>query len=216
MDRSRFMRELEELLQNIPAEERESALQFYNDYFDEAGVENEQEVIAEFESPQKVAAKIREDIYGEGQREEPPVSNPPQTWQEKPEKAPWSNNLVKILLIIAIVVVGGPIIIPVVIGIACAVFGCLLAVIVLFFALVLVAFAIAISGIIVFIFGIPALFTSPGVGLALLGGGLILSAVGAAAVVAGIRLCMIVLPGIIRGFVWVCRWPFQRKAVKES
>ncbi len=216
MDRSRFMRELEELLLNIPAEERESALQFYNDYFDEAGVENEQEVIAEFESPQKVAAKIREDIYGEGQREEPPVSNSLQTWQETPRKAPWSNNLVKILLIIAIVVVGGPIIIPVVIGIACAVFGCLLAVIVLFFALVLVAFAIAISGIIVFIFGIPALFTSPGVGLALLGGGLILSAVGAAAVVAGIRLCMIVLPGIIRGFVSVCRWPFQRRTVKES
>ena len=47
MNRQEFMRRLEELLKSIPASEREDALGYYNDYFDEAGEENEYQVIFE-------------------------------------------------------------------------------------------------------------------------------------------------------------------------
>ena len=39
MNRDRFMKELEMLLSDISAEERAEALQYYNDYFDDAGAE---------------------------------------------------------------------------------------------------------------------------------------------------------------------------------
>ena len=45
MNRAAFMQQLENLLQNISVAERQEALQYYNDYFDDAGVENEEEVI---------------------------------------------------------------------------------------------------------------------------------------------------------------------------
>ena len=45
MSRTEYMRELDALLQGILKEEREEAMQYYNDYFDEAGEENEEQVI---------------------------------------------------------------------------------------------------------------------------------------------------------------------------
>ncbi|MDE6939061.1 MAG: DUF1700 domain-containing protein, partial [Lachnospiraceae bacterium] len=62
MNRIEFMTELAALLQDVPEEERRDAMKFYNDYFDDAGEENEQQVIAELENPAKVAATIKEDL----------------------------------------------------------------------------------------------------------------------------------------------------------
>ena len=47
MSRTEYMRELDALLQGISKEEREEAMQYYNDYFDDAGSENEEKVIEE-------------------------------------------------------------------------------------------------------------------------------------------------------------------------
>ncbi len=46
-------------MQDIPAEERVSAMEYYNDYFDDAGEENEQQVIRELGSPEQVAAEVK-------------------------------------------------------------------------------------------------------------------------------------------------------------
>ena len=69
MNRIEFMTELASLLQDIPAEERRDAMQYYNDYFDDAGEDQEQQVIDELESPQKVAEKIKADMTGEAERQ---------------------------------------------------------------------------------------------------------------------------------------------------
>ena len=61
MNRVEFMETLSRLLQDIPEEDRIDALKYYNDYFDDAGSENEQNVIEELESPEKVAMKIKAD-----------------------------------------------------------------------------------------------------------------------------------------------------------
>lgn len=61
MNREIFLKTLEELLKKLPAEERENALIYYNDYFDDAGVENEARVIEELGSPEKVAKIIYSD-----------------------------------------------------------------------------------------------------------------------------------------------------------
>ena len=66
MSRTEFMRQLESLLQNISATEREEALQYYNKYFNDAGPENEQNVIEALGNPAKVAENIKKDIFGNG------------------------------------------------------------------------------------------------------------------------------------------------------
>ena len=44
MNRIQFMTQLAALLQDLPVEERREAMKYYNDYFDDAGEENEKEV----------------------------------------------------------------------------------------------------------------------------------------------------------------------------
>ena len=62
MNRKEFLDELAFLLQDIEDVERDEAIQYYQDYFDEAGVENEQQVINELGTPEKVAAIIKAGI----------------------------------------------------------------------------------------------------------------------------------------------------------
>lgn len=66
MNRTEYMRQLESLLQNVSATEREEALQYYNEYFNDAGPENEQNVIEALGNPAKVAENIKKDIFGNG------------------------------------------------------------------------------------------------------------------------------------------------------
>lgn len=62
MSRWDFMRQLEELLSDISPNEREEALQYYNDYFNDAGRENEQEVMEALGSPEQVAQIVKEGL----------------------------------------------------------------------------------------------------------------------------------------------------------
>lgn len=66
MNKVEFMRQLESLLQNISEQERQEALHYYDDYFDDAGPENEQAVLEALGNPARVAENIRRDLYGAG------------------------------------------------------------------------------------------------------------------------------------------------------
>ncbi len=62
MTKLEFMNELESLLLDIPLDEREEALKYYNGYFEDAGEDHEQEIIAELSSPKQVADMIKADL----------------------------------------------------------------------------------------------------------------------------------------------------------
>lgn len=71
MDKIEFLRQLEGLLYDIPEGERQEAIQYYQDYFEDAGLENEGQVIRELGSPERIAMMIKDgvedtaDDYGE-------------------------------------------------------------------------------------------------------------------------------------------------------
>lgn len=228
MNRIEFMTQLAALLQDIPVIERQEAMKYYNDYFDDAGEENEQTVIEELGSPEKIAATIKADLgvhsedaqrsaaasYGEyretgytdarfEQKDRPVVNQQP----------PKTSSALKVILIIAILFVGAPVIFPLAMGIIAVLFACVVTIAALFFAIVIAFVAIAVTGVILFFSGLATLIPEMAVGLALTGTGLILGVTGVAGTVASIKLCTVVLPGIFRGIIWVCRKPFERKAV---
>lgn len=64
MKAAEFLKELEYLLQDLPEEEKRDAIDYYRDYFQEAGGEHEQDVIRELGSPERVAAMIRAELGG--------------------------------------------------------------------------------------------------------------------------------------------------------
>ncbi len=58
MTKFTFLEELRQRLAVLSEEERADALQFYTEYFEDAGPENEQAVLRELGSPEEVAARI--------------------------------------------------------------------------------------------------------------------------------------------------------------
>ncbi|WP_300771481.1 hypothetical protein [uncultured Acetatifactor sp.] len=65
------MKQLESLLTGIAPTEREEAIQYYSDYFDDAGAENEQEVIEALGNPARVAENIKRDLLDSGYGKKP-------------------------------------------------------------------------------------------------------------------------------------------------
>ena len=229
MNRVEFMAELERLLADLPEDERQAAVQYYADYFADAGAENEAEVIRELGSPEKTAESIKADYYGRtfdesrfehkdymekyGQQ----ASGQQTSGQQQAgtagasgeEKKPWTSRGLKILLIVLIAIV----VWPVSLGLICAVLGILAAVVCLFAGLVIAAVCVMIAGGVTAVTGLLMSVAHPPAALMTTGIGLLLFVLGLIATVGTVKLCMIVYPAMLRGFVELCRRPIHGKAV---
>lgn len=62
MKREEFMKRLSALLSDLPETERREALQYYEDYLSDAGVEEQGEVLEVLGTPEALAASIREGL----------------------------------------------------------------------------------------------------------------------------------------------------------
>lgn len=224
MNRTRFMKELEQLLWDLPYNERREAIQYYNDYFDDAGPENEARVVKELESPEKVARTIREGMSENGEYTEHGYeddrfrqSQELSDFRKEPEAAgapaPKVPNLWKLLSVVLLCLILLPIVVPV----FAALLGILLAVVLgigaLILGVVLAAVALPIAGIVLIGLAFYNLFFLPAVGITLGGIGCVLLAVGILlflmAVWAGKRF----LPFCIRSIVSVIRYPFRKAGI---
>lgn len=220
MNRMEFMAELERLLADMPEEERQAAVQYYADYFADAGEANEADVIRELGSPEKAAESIKADYYGtefneadyehkdymEKYRQK---SSAGSASGEAGKSRPWTSNTLKLILIIAIAVV----LWPVTFGIALAVFGIAAAVVCFFAVLVIASVAILIAGGVTIVVGLAVAIAVPPAALVTAGIGLLMFVLGLIATVGTVKLCIIVYPAMLRGFVNLCRRPFYGKAV---
>ena len=85
MKRDEFLLELEQLLSGLPRQEQEEAMQYYRDYFDDAGPEREEEALQELGSPRKAAAAAMGQFGTEdGEFTEKGFENP--RWEEPPKE----------------------------------------------------------------------------------------------------------------------------------
>ena len=62
MNRNEYMKELEQALKRLPKAEREEALSYYNEYFDDAGPEREAEVMEELGDAKGIATQIVKEV----------------------------------------------------------------------------------------------------------------------------------------------------------
>lgn len=227
MNRIEFMLELAALLQDVPVEERTDAMQYYNDYFDAAGEENEQKVISELESPKKVAEKLKAGLDGRSDLGGAFTENGYQDFQFDSRKMPVSgeypyeqsrseergtyenekhNRTAKVILLAAIILIGAPIVIAI-IGV---IFGVVIGIVAAVAGIGMGTIAILISGIFTAGVGIVHMFTAVGEGLLVSGIGLLLTAVGLLGSMAVLWVILKVVPFLFQGAVNICRKILQR------
>ncbi len=167
MNREEYLNELQKYLKKLPHEDYLDAMDYFTEYFDEAGDENEQAIIHELGSPKKAANDVLNQLL---QKQAP-------NWSSK-----------QTLGLISLAILAAPIGIP----LAMTLFMLVLTAILLFFSLLLTIVSLMIAGILVsgklVLRGIVALPFSLSGGLLLIGLGVLLFGFGC--------ICILVLPKI--------------------
>lgn len=130
MNRKEFLSRLEQALKEMPAEECRRAVEYYENYFDEAGPEKEQEVLEQLGSPEKVAEDILRDYRESSQDEkQQPKFDKKHRTLEQMQTSFQSLNTKQKLLTLLLLVVAACVIIPIGIGVIGGIGGLLIAVI---------------------------------------------------------------------------------------
>lgn len=222
MNKQIFMNQLESLLSPISAQERELALQYYENYFEDAGEEKEAEVLKELGSPEEVAKIIFDEVEykeeaiktetanpeGSVSFEQPVNIIPPENI--KVEKKDKTSNTKSIILAIT-AILWGPIWIGVILVIVLGLIPTVSA-LVLVFSLLAVIFAVV--GIASFVGGLFNLFLIPTFGVSLIGAGLVILALAILFVLLVWLFAAILIPALAKLLAWICVLPFKTKGEK--
>ncbi|MGN0424101.1 MAG: DUF1700 domain-containing protein [Acetatifactor sp.] len=222
MNREHFLERLSELLAKVPEAERGEMLQYYRDYFEDAGAENEAEVLRTLGSPEAVAQGLLRDLgetpvttaspadravveYGKIIREEPafpPVSveePSEQSNREVPERT--ANRLSGGMLVLTIILLLFAL--PIMIPLALAAVAIVCALIVAWLALCLVSLcvtaALFVAMIALIVTGVGCMFISPAVGACVFGAGLVVGGIGFLSLIVTVLLTGAATPAIFRG-----------------
>ena len=225
MTKHEFMRELEKLLSKIPENERKDALQYYADYFADAGIADDMLVPSSIGTPVQVADKIiREAMYGDvGQKTEnvqdemmakiPSNSNynrqgPYYKSYDNAQRG--INNQInrknsdnsRTILAVVLIIVLSPFWISIIAAVGGLLFG-------IFAALLGMIVGFGLAGIALVV---TSFMTSQIAGGILLAGtGLLLTSLAILMVMLLILFCAKLIPWIVAGIVSLCKWIFGRK-----
>lgn len=225
MNRMEFMQILRLNLSDLLENEREDAIQYYEDYLNDAGIENEQEAMEELGSPERLAETIKAGLNGGGEYTEngyrqktqntaEPVSDisvRKKNCEQRDFSAQRGNSASKTLLIIILCVVLSPIIVPLAGGLLAAGAGILIALFAIWIAFTIVGIAFFFTGLIMLIVGVVKLFIIPAAGALLLGLGLLFAGSGLLLSILMFWLFAKLVPPFCRWVAALCRKPFERR-----
>lgn len=176
MNRQEFMNQLAAELSKLPREEIQAAMEYYSEYFDEAGPQREQEVIWELGSPAKIATQIKAD-YAVRQLDDPGM-------RQGPRKG------ITAVLWVVLGVFAAPVALPVALALGVCVLALFICLFAVALSLIIALGSVCIGGISLIGIGIAGLAGSLAAGIMLIGIGLVsagITAILCVGVVIGVR-----------------------------
>lgn len=217
MNRFEYMRRLEDLLSDISPSEKEEALTYYNDYFNDAGQENEQQVIEELGSPEQVAAGVKEGLglqtYEHVQDSLEGEKNHNQSAQSGRDGNADAQKKSKPAWVITLIVIGLIFASPLLLALICVVFAVIISIFSLIFGLLIgfgaAAVSLYVTAFVCAVLGLVVLPVNVLVSGALLGSGCLCAAAGILCMILTVLVAMTV-PAACRGTAWLWRKMFQK------
>ena len=185
MNKTEYMNELKKRLSGLPYEEFQNAIMYYEEYFDDAGVENEQEVINNLGTPAEVAGQL----IGEFATKEQPTKTPP----------PSTKKTMKVIWITILAIFASPIALPIAIALAAVAFAIIVSVFAVFISIAVTGVAMVVSGVgvsAVTLVGMIMGAAHIGDGLFLIGSGLLSAGLGVLITMLTVFLSRVTFKGI--------------------
>lgn len=174
MTKDDYLKALRANIKNVPVEEVNNIIQYYSEYFDEAGPENVSRVIEELGPPKQLATKVCADYI---------IRDVEQGNSTKNIKKKASNTW-----LIVLAVIGSPIWFPMALAVAIVLIALMAAAIIVLVAFGIVAAATILSGVIMICAGFIAAFSNIPTMAVLAGSGLTAIGVGILSILAIIGL----------------------------
>lgn len=205
MSREEYFMCLEGYLRKLSDEEREEAIQYYRDYFDEAGPEKEEEIISKLGSPKDLAESIMQSernveftesgLNDSEKKEYSPVSydagkanSNSSTNSSNTETTKKNDNTALMVVLIILCIVFSPAILSLLGGL------CGIAI-----SLICAGPALLIAAVSVLIVGFVSIFSHFALGILLIGVGLLLAGLGMLCLSGVIAICKYVIPMLWNG-----------------
>lgn len=162
MTKTDYMKKLAHNLRRLPKEDYDKAIEYFEEYFADAGPENEQQAIADLGSPDEAAKALIVDLAAQNIKEKPKT-------MKRGLSALW---------IAILAVCSAPVTLPIAICILAVVAVLFICVGIVLFCVVISAVAATASGVLTLFGGIILLFRSLGDGLCNIGLGLFSTGIG--------------------------------------
>jgi len=237
MSREEYMKQLAYLLQDIPEEERREALEYYEDYFEEAGAGQEYSVIEMLGSPEKVVALIKEGLVGEnsdmveyteaGYRDDRfdefrKVPKPQDTFNRENTEETHGEEIkkkrqstVKIIMGIVLIICVLELVIKIIGSVLGGVVGLTGGIISLVFGGIAAVFGTLGGGVVLLIRGIMQLGTATGTAFLSIGVGLLTLALGGILFIIWFNILFRLIPWLVKGVIKIFNKLF-RKGVRQA
>ena len=206
MNKDEYLKALEHNLQSLTENDRQEALIYYKNYFEDAGEENFQQIITQLGSPEQLAKSILHNYPGVlqvTQKKDDKNNNATNNSSKASNKSDYSIG--KILFIILLVLITMPLWIPAIGVISSIVLGIAITIVAIGAISTILGTISFIVGICFFCLGVFFIFPNGINALMFTGLGLVLIGISIIFSYFGIYYCVKTVPAIIRKFVELCQ-----------
>lgn len=185
MNRETYMKCLEERLKKLPKEDFEMAMEYFQEYFDEAGPENEEQAIRDLGDPQLAAEQVIMDLA---------IKNSEGSSHQSVKKG-FSSVWVGILAVFA-----APIALPLAFAVVMVISALAFSIIVVLASLVVAEAGVMLAGIVGIILSFITMFQSPIDSITTIGAGLLCIGLAIMVIPATVKLTKLCLRGCTKLF----------------
>ncbi|MEG0614665.1 MAG: DUF1700 domain-containing protein [Oscillospiraceae bacterium] len=207
MNKVEYLAELKAQLSSLPPDERDAAIKYYEEFFEDAGKENEENVIKDLGSAKELASTIISEQNFAGKSSSDYVPAKIITVTKAEEKSP---SVFKIVSLVLLIIFASPFLLAllaIIFALGISVLAVIFSVIVSFVA---VALSLGISGIFCIVTGIMGIFMNPSIGFLAIGAGFVLFGIGLLLTIPIVLMCSKLIPATIRGIVNIFSRIFHR------
>ena len=209
MTRKEYMEQLKKYLKRLPKEDYDNSIEYFSEYFDEAGPENEQQVMEELGEPKEAARELLLNLLEESAGDSKGSNGEKTAAFSSSEKKKRSPG--KIILLAFLVLCASPVSLALLTGALGVLFAVVVVIASVIFSLGVTCVATVSGGIMIAGFGATLIFKSVAAACMMVGGGFLMAGSG-------------VLIGVLT--VYICKWcatgigrlvnRFVRKKVQKS
>ena len=191
MTRQEYMEQLKKYLKRLPKEDYENAIEYFSEYFDEAGPENEQQVMEELGQPKEAARELLLNLLQESVENDQDIVEEKAAVQPEAASGGKKRSPGKIILLAILVLCASPVSLALLVGVLAVLLAVVVTATAVIFSLGITSIAATAGGIVTVGFGATLVLKSAAAACMMIGGGFLMAGIG-------------ILAGVLT--IYICKW----------